>query len=46
MSSGLKEDPKGSQVAKSQRGVSKMRFLIFLGLLLPNQHLCQQAAYA
>ena len=34
ISSGLKEDPKGSQVAKSQRGVSKMRFLIFLGLLL------------
>ena len=29
ISSGLKEDPKGSQVAKSQTGVSKMRFFLY-----------------
>ena len=42
VSSGLKEDEMGSQGPQYHGGVKKL-FSIFLGLLLPNQLLCQEA---
>ena len=44
VSSGLKEDEMGSQGPQCHGGCQKIPFSIVIGLLLPNQLLCQEAA--